>query len=124
MTFLLAAGLTKQFCASPLARRPAPVVLTQRTAIYVLGGVLMMALRTFTLLGGQMRLPMPGRLRGKRPRAFYARGRLVGVEPLLRARPGCLFAVVRTQSSFGGRSALGSPTLFRMVAPLFAIALL
>src|SRR2546427_10448962 len=67
MTFLFAAGIAT--VVLPIAMGASIIrqlLTTQHTPIYVTGGVLMLALAGYVLLGGQIHLPMPGRrARGK-----------------------------------------------------------
>ena len=128
MTFLFAAGIGTVIL--PIALGAAvlrELFLTEHTAIYVTGGVLMLALATFTLLGGQMKLPMPGRRAsaGTGPWAVYTLGVFSGVAssccaPVLAG----VIALSGLASSFGAALGLGAAYVFGMVAPLFVIALL
>src|SRR5260370_37390281 len=65
MTFLFAAGIATVIL--PIAMGASVLrglLTTQHTAIYVTGGLLMLALAGYVLLGGQIHLPMPGRRAG------------------------------------------------------------
>src|SRR6266566_232749 len=62
MTFLFAAGIATVIL--PIAMGASIIrqlLTTQHTPIYVIGGVLVLALAIYVLLGGQIHLPMPGR---------------------------------------------------------------
>src|SRR6266852_5665625 len=62
MTFLFAAGIATIILPLAMGASLIRQVLTsQHSAIYVAGGVLMLALAIYVLLGGQIHLPMPGR---------------------------------------------------------------
>src|SRR6266851_2949573 len=65
MTFLFAAGVATVILpivmGAAIVRR---LLTTQHTPIYVLGGVLMLGLAIYLVLGGQIHLPMPGRRAG------------------------------------------------------------
>src|SRR5205807_3301676 len=65
MTFLFAAGIATVIL--PIAMGASVLrqfLTTQHTAIYVTGGVLMLVLAGYVLLGGQIHLPIPGRRAG------------------------------------------------------------
>src|SRR5438270_535130 len=65
MTFLFAAGIATVILPIAMGASVLRQLLTsQHTAIYVTGGVLMLALAIYVLLGGQIHLPMPGRRAG------------------------------------------------------------
>ena len=65
MTFLFAGGIATIILPLALGASLLRQVLTGgHTPIYVVGGVLMLALAVYVLLGGQMHLPMPGRHMG------------------------------------------------------------
>ncbi len=65
MTFLFAAGIATVILPIAMGASVLQQLLTtQHTAIYVTGGLLMLALAGYVLLGGQIHLPMPGRRAG------------------------------------------------------------
>src|SRR6266567_1432087 len=65
MTFLFAAGIATVILPIAMGASVLRQLLTnQHTAIYVTGGILMLALAGYVLLGGQIHLPMPGRRAG------------------------------------------------------------
>src|SRR5207245_3876816 len=65
MTFLFAAGIATIILPIALGASVLRQLLTtQHTALYVTGGLLMLALAVYVLLGGQILLPMPGRAVG------------------------------------------------------------
>ncbi len=62
MTFLFAAGIAT--VVLPIAMGAAvlrQLFTEEHTALYLVMGGLMLALGAYTLLGGKMKLPMPGR---------------------------------------------------------------
>src|SRR3989442_1795932 len=65
MTFLFAAGIATVILPIAMGASALQQLLTtQHTAIYVTGGLLMLALAVYVLLGGEIHLPMPGRRAG------------------------------------------------------------
>lgn len=128
MTFLYAAGVATVIL--PLAMGAAALrqlVTAGHTPIYVVGGLLMLALAAYTLMGGQLHLPVPGRPAGGRagPLSVYSLGVFSGVAtsccaPVLAG----VVALAGIASSFGLALALGVAYVFGMVVPLFVIALL
>ncbi len=65
MTFLFAAGIATVILPIALgASIIRQLLTTQHTAIYVIGGLIVLALAIYVLLGGQIHLPMPGRRAG------------------------------------------------------------
>lgn len=128
MTSLFAAGVATVIL--PLAMGAAvlrQLIVGGHTPIYVGGGVLMLALALYLLLGGQLHLPMPGRRAGGRtgPLSVYPLGVFSGIAtsccaPVLAG----VLALAGVASSFGLALLLGTAYVFGMVAPLFAIALL
>ncbi len=86
----------------------------------------MLGFGAYTLLGGQMHLPMPGRRAGKGgPVGVYSLGVFSGVAssccaPVLAG----VIALSGVASSFGFALGLGSAYVFGMVTPLFVISLL
>lgn len=104
------------------------LLLSQHTLIYVVGGLFMLSLGIFTLLGGQIHLPMPGRKAGGSKAgvlSVYSLGVFSGIAssccaPVLAG----VIALAGVASSFGLAVGLGSAYVFGMVAPLFIISLL
>lgn len=128
MTFLFAAGIATVILplamgASVLRR----LITDQHTVVYVVGGLLMVGLAAYVLLGGRIHLPMPGRRAGGKtgPLSVYSLGIFSGVAssccaPVLAG----VIALSSVASSFGMALGLGTAYVFGMVAPLFAISLL
>jgi cytochrome c-type biogenesis protein len=128
MTFLYGAGVATVILplamgASALRR----LVTEQHTPIYVAGGLLMLGLGLYTLLGGQLHIPMPGRRAGGTggPVSVYSLGVFSGVAssccaPVVAG----VIALSGVASSFGLALGLGAAYVFGMVAPLFLISLL
>jgi cytochrome c-type biogenesis protein len=128
MTFLFAAGVAT--VVLPIALGAVVLqrlMVSQHTGIYLAGGTLMLALGGYTLLGGKLRLPMPGRpaRTSTGPLAVYALGVFSGVAsaccaPVLAG----VVALSGLAASFARALGLGGAYVFGMVAPLFAIAVL
>lgn len=128
MTFLFAAGVATVIL--PIALGAAIVrqfITTEHRTIYVTGSVLMLGLASYTLLGGEIHLPMPGRRAGGKsgPFGVYSLGIFSGVAssccaPVLAG----VVALSGVASSFVLALGLGAAYVFGMVAPLFVIALL
>lgn len=128
MTFLFGAGIATVIL--PLAMGASvlrQLFTTQHTVIYVVGGLFMLGLGAYTLLGGELHLPMPGRRAGGKsgPLSVYSLGVFSGVAssccaPVLAG----VIALSSVASSFGLALALGAAYVFGMVAPLFLISLL
>jgi cytochrome c-type biogenesis protein len=128
MTFLFAAGVATVIL--PIALGAAAVqrlITSQHAAIYTTAGALMLVLAAYTLLGGRLHLPMPGRRAGGRtgPLSVYTLGIFSGVAssccaPVLAG----VLALSGVASSFGVAVGLGSAYVFGMVAPLFVMSLL
>jgi cytochrome c-type biogenesis protein len=129
MTFLFAGGVAS--VVLPIALGAAVVqrlLVGQHTLIWSAGGALLLGLGVYTLAGGQLRLPMPGRpakpLRRAGPLAVYSLGVFSGVAsaccaPVLAG----VVALSGLAASFGRAVGLGGAYVFGMVAPLFVIAL-
>lgn len=128
MTFLYAAGVATVILplvmGASLLRQ---LFVTQHTLVYVAGGLFMLGLAIFTLLGGKLRLPTPsGRAAGKAgPLGIYSLGVFSGVAssccaPVLAG----VIALSSVAPSFAAALALGAAYVFGMVAPLFVISLL
>jgi len=128
MTFLFAAGIATVILPIAMGASALQQLLTtQHTAIYVTGGLLMLALATYVLLGGEIHLPMPGRRAGGKTGmlSVYSLGIFSGVAssccaPVLAG----VIALSSVVSSFWLALGLGAAYVFGMVAPLFVIALL
>src|SRR5258708_30750585 len=128
VTFLCAAGIATVILPIAMGASVLRQLLTaQHTVVYVTGGLLMLALAGYVLLGGQIHLPMPGRRAGGKTGVLsvYSLGIFSGVAssccaPVL-AGGAPLSSVA---SSFWLALGLGTAYVFGMVAPLFAIALL
>jgi cytochrome c-type biogenesis protein len=127
MTFLFAAGVAT--VVLPIALGAAAVqrvLISEHTLIYTGAGVALLALAAFTLLGGRMHLPMPGRRAGRTgPLGVYSLGVFSGAAsaccaPVLAG----VVALSGLASSFGLALGLGAAYAFGMVAPLFVISLL
>jgi len=128
MTFLFAAGIATIILPIALgASILRQLLTTQHTPIYVIGGLIMLALAVYLLLGGQIHLPMPGRRAGGRAGilSVYSLGIFSGMAssccaPVLAG----VIALSSVVSSFWLALGLGTAYVFGMVAPLFLIALL
>ncbi len=128
MTFLFAAGIASVIL--PIAMGAAVLrrlLVAGHAPIYVAGGLVMRGLAAYTLLGGQIHLPMPGRRAGGKagPLSVYSLGVFSGVAssccaPVLAG----VIALAGVASSFGLALGLGLAYVLGMVAPLFAISLL
>ncbi|MGH2664086.1 MAG: cytochrome c biogenesis CcdA family protein [Actinomycetota bacterium] len=128
MTFVFAAGVATVIL--PIAVGAAAVrrlITAQHSTIYVVGGLLMLGLAAYTLLGGRIHLPMPGARAGRSagPLGVYSLGLFSGVAssccaPVLAG----VIALSGLASSFGAAVGLGTAYVFGMVAPLFLISLL
>lgn len=128
MTFLFAAGVATVIL--PLVMGAAvlrQLFITQHTLIYLGGGLVMLAMAAFTLLGGKLQLPMPSRrAAGKAgPLSVYSLGIFSGVAssccaPVLAG----VIALSSIAPSFALALGLGTAYVFGMVAPLFVISLL
>ncbi|MGH2579429.1 MAG: cytochrome c biogenesis CcdA family protein [Actinomycetota bacterium] len=128
MTFLFAAGVATVILPIAMGAQAFRRLFTaQHTTIYLAGGLLMLGLGVYTLLGGQMHLPMPGQRAGRRAGSFgvYSLGVFSGVAssccaPVLAG----VIALSGVASSFGLALGLGTAYVLGMVAPLFVISLL
>lgn len=128
MTFLFGTGVATVIL--PIAMGAAAIrqlITEEHTAIYMTGGLLMLGLAAYVLLGGRLHLPMPGQRAGRRagPLSTYTLGIFSGVAsaccaPVLAG----VIALSGVASSFGVALGLGTAYVFGMVAPLFAISLL
>lgn len=128
MTFLFAAGIATIILPLALgASIVRQILTTDHSPIYVIGGLFMLALAIYMLLGGQIHLPMPGRRAGGKTGmlSVYTLGVFSGMAssccaPVLAG----VIALSSVVSSFGLALGLGAAYVFGMVAPLFIIALL
>jgi cytochrome c biogenesis protein CcdA len=128
MTFLFAGGVATVILPLAMGASALRQLITEQHApVYVTGGLLMLGLGAYTLLGGQLHLPMPGRKAGGKggPVSVYSLGVFSGVAssccaPVLAG----VIALSGVASSFGAALGLGSAYVFGMVAPLFAISVL
>lgn len=128
MTFLFAAGVATVIL--PLALGASvlrQLFAEQHTLIYVTGGLIVLALGIYTLAGGQLHLPMPGRRANGAagPWSTYTLGVFSGVAsaccaPVLAG----VIALSSAAPSFLLALGLGGAYVFGMVAPLFVISLL
>lgn len=128
MTFVFAAGVATVILPIALGAQAFRRLFTaEHATIYAIGGLLLLGLGAYTLLGGQIHLPMPGRRSGGRagPVGVYSLGVFSGVAssccaPVLAG----VIALSGVASSFVVALTLGTAYVFGMVAPLFAISLL
>ena len=128
MTFVFAAGVASIILPIALGASLVRQVLTeQHTPLYVGGGLLMLGLAGYVLLGGQIHLPMPGRRASGRAgiASVYTLGIFSGMAssccaPVLAG----VIALSSVAASFWLALGLGAAYVFGMVAPLFVIALL
>src|SRR5258708_14699956 len=128
MTFVFAAGVATVILPIALGASLLRQILTeQHTPVYVGGGLLMLALGGYVLLGGQLHLPMPGHSAGGRAgvASVYTLGIFSGMAssccaPVLAG----VIALSSVAASFGLALVLGTAYVFGMVAPLFAAVLL
>jgi cytochrome c-type biogenesis protein len=128
MTFLFAGGVATIIL--PIALGAAALlrlINAGHTPLYVAGGLIMLGLGAYTLLGGRIHLPSPGRQAGggNGPLALYSLGLFSGVAssccaPVLAG----LIALSGLSSSLPTAVALGGAYVTGMVAPLFVISLL
>ena len=128
MTFVFAAGIATVILpitlgASVLLR----LIAGGHTPLYVGGGLLMFGLGLYTLAGGQINIPTPGRSAGggTGPLGVYSLGLFSGLAssccaPVLAG----LIALSGIGQSIGLALGLGAAYVFGMVVPLFLISLL
>ncbi len=137
MTFLFAAGVATVILPLALGAVALRRVLIEgHTYVYVGGGLLVLALALYTLAGGELRLPIPGRAPSRRggPRGcggvprrawgVYTLGAFSGVAssccaPVLAG----VVALAGVGGSLAAGAGLGLAYVFGMVAPLFVLAL-
>jgi len=128
MTFLFASGVATVIL--PLVMGASilrQLFVTQHTVVYALGGLVMLGMGMYTLLGGKLQLPMPGRKAGSAigPLSVYSLGMFSGVAssccaPVLAG----VIALSSVAPSFALALGLGAAYVFGMVAPLFTVSLL
>lgn len=128
MTFVFAAGIA--LVILPIAIGAAALgsfTSAHHLAVYLAGGVLMVALGAYMIVGGKLSLPMPGmRARqGRGPLAVLSLGAFSGLAssccaPVLAG----VAALAGVSGSFSAALTLGVAYVFGMVFPLFVIALL
>ncbi len=128
MTLLFAAGIATIIL--PLAMGASllrTLIAGGHTPIFLAGGLMMLGLGIYTLLGGKIQLPMPGRRAAGRggPLGVYSLGMFSGTAssccaPVLAG----VIALSGVASSFALALGLGLAYVFGMVAPLFVISLL
>jgi cytochrome c-type biogenesis protein len=129
MTFLFAAGVATVILPIALGASLLRQVFTEwHPVIYTAGGVLLLVLAIYTLLGGQIHLPTPGRRAGAGgttgPVGVYTLGVFSGITssccaPVLAG----MIALSAVAPSFAIALGLGTAYVFGMVAPLFVISL-
>ena len=128
MTFLFAAGVATVILPIALGASLVRQILTaQHIWLYVAGGLIMLGLAVYTLLGGQINVPMPGHPAGGRTGilSVYSLGIFSGMAssccaPVLAG----VIALSSLAASFWLALGLGTAYIFGMVAPLFVISLL
>ena len=128
MTFLFAAGVATIILPIALgASLLRQLFAAQHTAIYVIGGILLLAMAIYLLLGGQIHLPMPALRAGGKAGVVttYTLGVFSGITssccaPVLAG----VIALSSVAPSFLLALGLGTAYVFGMVAPLFVISLL
>ncbi|MBW3577401.1 MAG: cytochrome c biogenesis protein CcdA [Actinobacteria bacterium] len=127
MTFLFAAGVATVILPLALGAVALRRLLVEgHTYVYVGGGVIVLALAAYTLVGGELRLPMPGRAPAGRtgPWGVYTLGTFSGVAsaccaPVLAG----VVALAGVGGSLAAGAGLGLAYVLGMVAPLFVLAL-
>lgn len=128
MTFVFALGLA--LIILPIALGAAALgglIVSHHFEVYLVGGVLMVALGLYVLVGGELALPMPGMrpAAGRGPLAVLMLGAFSGVAssccaPVLAG----LVALAGASGSLSAAVLLGTAYVFGMVFPLFVISLL
>ena len=128
MTFVFALGLG--LIIMPIALGAAALgglIVSHHLQVYLVGGVLMVALGIYVLVGGELALPMPGMrpAAGRGPMAVLMLGAFSGVAssccaPVLAG----LVALAGASGSLSAAVLLGTAYVFGMVFPLFVISLL
>jgi len=128
MTFVFAIGLGLIILPISLgAAALGGLIISHHFEIYFVGGVLMVGLGIYVLVGGELALPMPGfrPVHGRGPLAVLTLGAFSGVAssccaPVLAG----LVALAGASGSLGAAVLLGTAYVFGMVFPLFVISLL
>lgn len=128
MTFLFGAGVATVILPIALGASLLRQIFTEwHPYIYTIGGLLLLGLASYTLLGGQIHLPTPGHRAGSKagPLSVYSLGVFSGITssccaPVLAG----VIALSSVAPSFAIALGLGTAYVFGMVAPLFAISLL
>ena len=128
MTFVFALGLG--LIILPIALGAAALgglIVSHHFEVYLVGGLLMVGLGVYVLVGGELALPMPGMrpVAGRGPLAVLMLGAFSGVAssccaPVLAG----LVALAGASGSLSAAVLLGTAYVFGMVFPLFVIALL
>lgn len=128
MTFLFAAGVATVILPIALGASLLRQLFTEwHPYIYTIGGFLLLGLAIYSLLGGELHVPVPGRRAGGKagPLSVYSLGVFSGITssccaPVLAG----MIALSAVAPSFAVALGLGTAYVFGMVAPLFAISLL
>src|SRR5579859_642653 len=129
MTFIFAAGVATVILPIALGASLLRQIFTEwHPVIYTVGGLIMLGLAIYTLLGGQIHLPTPGGTVGNGragPVSVYTLGVFSGITssccaPVLAG----VIALSSAAPSFAVALGLGIAYVFGMVAPLFVISLL
>jgi cytochrome c-type biogenesis protein len=128
MTFVFAGGLA--LVILPIALGAAALgsfVTSHHLIVYLAGGLMMVGLGLFMLVGGKLSLPMPGMRaqKGRGPLAVLSLGAFSGLAssccaPVLAG----VAALAGVSGSYSAALTLGVAYVFGMVFPLFLIALL
>jgi len=128
MTFIFAAGLG--LIILPIALGAAALgsqISAHHAVVYLVGGLMMLGLGAYMIVGGKLALPMPGMptAKGRGPLAVLSLGAFSGVAssccaPVLAG----VAALAGASGSLSAASVLGVAYVFGMVFPLFTIALL
>lgn len=108
MTFLFAVGVATVILPLALGAVALRRLLVEgHTYVYVGGGIVVLALAAYTLAGGELRLPMPGRAPGRRagPWGVYTLGTFSGVASACCAP---VLAGVVALAGVGGSLAVGA----------------
>jgi cytochrome c biogenesis protein CcdA len=127
MTFLFAAGVATVILPIALGASLLRQIFTEwHPVIFLVGGITLLALAIYTLLGGKIHLPTPGHRAGRTPGPFgvYTLGVFSGITssccaPVLAG----VIALSAVAPSFAAALGFGTAYVFGMVAPLFAISL-
>jgi|SRR5579859_1741381 len=128
MTFIFAAGVATVILPIALGASLLRQIFTEwHPVIYTVGGLIMLGLAIYTLLGGQIHLPTPGGTVGNGragPLGVYTLGVFSGITssccaPVLAG----VIALSAVAPSFAVALGLGTAYVFGIVAPLFVISL-